>query len=109
VPNNRPVVLCPCLLIDVDPDTITGEFPDGVCECGHVPDEHDDGGCMVELDDYPYLGAEPDAHPPSRARRLFGRLRGRGPSRGTFMPPEWLEELPPRGEDRDGYARVMFA
>jgi hypothetical protein len=37
---------CECFAPDVDPDTVTDETPDGVCACGHVPDEHDgDGQC----------------------------------------------------------------
>lgn len=41
---------CACFHLDIDPDTVTDEFPDGVCACGHVPDEHNfDGECMAEV------------------------------------------------------------
>lgn len=35
---------CPCFAPDVDPETINENNPDGVCACGHAPDEHDSAG-----------------------------------------------------------------
>jgi len=39
--------LCPCIYPDVDPDEETN--PDGLCACGHQPeDEHDETGqCQI--------------------------------------------------------------
>ncbi len=37
---------CPCQALDVDPGSVGDDTPDGVCACGHVPDEHEaDGVC----------------------------------------------------------------
>jgi hypothetical protein len=42
---------CECFYLDVHQDTITDETPDGVCDCGHMPDEHDDlGECIAEVE-----------------------------------------------------------